>query len=282
MFRGCRSQGLHLGTPRGRLCICVCVCGWRTRQTGPGGSHHRPLSILRPGYIIVQNPTLRIPTIRMNDGPQGFRDDSGKATTTQWPCALGMAASWDRTRLWQWGEAMGREFAAKGANVQLGPGICVARVPRNGRNFEYLSGEDPYLGAELVAPAIQGIQSVGVIANAKHYLMNNQVHMRGLLCPALPCCMTPAVSVRVMRTGMWKGGGEEVAEGEGHGDGEAMLRQQQRSMAHGVQNTQVWFPGIEHRLYHRVCGNCLEVQSANQGSGRVRKKVEGEATHCYA
>ena len=36
---------------------------------------------------------------------------------------------------------MGREFRDKGANVQLGPGVCLARVPVNGRNFEYLSGE---------------------------------------------------------------------------------------------------------------------------------------------
>jgi beta-glucosidase len=46
-----------------------------------------------------------------------------------------------------------------GANVQLGPGVCVARVPVNGRNFEYLSGEDPFLGFTLVQPVVQGIQS---------------------------------------------------------------------------------------------------------------------------
>ena len=39
----------------------------------------------------------------------------------------------------------------KGANVQLGPGMCLARVPRNGRNFEYLSGEDPF-----EQPAVSG------------------------------------------------------------------------------------------------------------------------------
>ena len=50
---------------------------------------------------------------------------------------------------------MGVEFHGKGSNVQLGPGLCVARVPRNGRNFEYLSGEDPYLGYRMVQPAIQ-------------------------------------------------------------------------------------------------------------------------------
>ena len=58
-----------------------------------------------------------------------------------------------------WGTAMGKEFYGKGANVQLGPGVCIARVPRNGRNFEYLSGEDPFLGYTLVQPVIKGIQS---------------------------------------------------------------------------------------------------------------------------
>jgi beta-glucosidase len=33
----------------------------------------------------------------------------------------------------------------------------VARIPRGGRNFEYVSGEDPYLGSKLVKPAIEGI-----------------------------------------------------------------------------------------------------------------------------
>lgn len=69
---------------------------------------------------------------------------------------------------------MGDEFYRKGANIQLGPGLNLARVPLNGRNFEYLSGEDPYLGYTLAQPLIKGIQSQGVIANAKHWVENNQ------------------------------------------------------------------------------------------------------------
>jgi len=90
-----------------------------------------------------------------------------------------MAASWDVAALEEWGVGMGKEFRAKGSNVQLGPGLCLARVPRNGRNFEYLSGEDPMLGYELVQPVIRGIQSQGVIANAKHWVLNNQETNRG-------------------------------------------------------------------------------------------------------
>ena len=50
------------------------------------------------------------------------------------------------------GSAMGDEFYRKGSNVQLGPGMCLARVPRNWRNFEYISGEDPYLGYAFWPP----------------------------------------------------------------------------------------------------------------------------------
>jgi beta-glucosidase len=95
-------------------------------------------------------------------------------TTTAWPSGLTVASSWDVNVMGQWGDGMGKEFFAKGANVQLGPGVCLARVPRNGRNFEYLSGEDPFLGYVLVQPVIKGIQSHNVVANAKHYVQNNQ------------------------------------------------------------------------------------------------------------
>lgn len=69
---------------------------------------------------------------------------------------------------------MGEEFFAKGAAVQLGPGMNVARVPYGGRNFEYISGEDPIVGRELVGEAVKGIQSAGVMATAKHFADNSQ------------------------------------------------------------------------------------------------------------
>eukprot|EP01046_Picozoa_sp_COSAG06_P070474 COSAG06_NODE_19727_length_825_cov_0.815427_1_plen_69_part_10 len=33
--------------------------------------------------------------------------------------------------------------------MQFGPGVNVARIANGGRSFEYLSGEDPYLGEIL-------------------------------------------------------------------------------------------------------------------------------------
>ena len=128
---------------------------------------------------VAPNARLGIPQIKMNDGPQGFRDNNHPGTSTAWPSALTVAAAWDVELMQLWGIAMGKEFHDKGANVQLGPGVCLARVPKNGRNFEYLSGEDPFLGYTLIQPIVKGIQSQGVIANAKHYVLNNQETNRG-------------------------------------------------------------------------------------------------------
>jgi len=50
----------------------------------------------------------------------------------------------------------------------------VHRVARNGRNFEYLSGEDPYLGEVLTRAYVEGVQSRGVGCVAKHFVFNQQ------------------------------------------------------------------------------------------------------------
>uniref|UniRef100_A0A7S1WDL8 Probable beta-glucosidase G n=1 Tax=Alexandrium catenella TaxID=2925 RepID=A0A7S1WDL8_ALECA len=125
--------------------------------------------------LIPANKRLGIPQLNLHDGPQGFRSKPfTEGTTTSWPGAMSMAATWDVDAIYEWGLAMGKEFYDKGANVQLGPGLNVARVPVNGRNFEYLSGEDPYLGYVLAKPVTKGIQENKVIACGKHYVGNSQ------------------------------------------------------------------------------------------------------------
>jgi beta-glucosidase len=113
----------------------------------------------------------------MQDGPQGFRttkNTGGDGTSTAWPSALSNAATWDTKLVYQWANAMGAEFKAKGANIALGPGIGIARVPQAGRNFEYLCGEDPILGASMATSVVKGIQDNGIMANAKHWV-NNEI-----------------------------------------------------------------------------------------------------------
>lgn len=95
-------------------------------------------------------------------------------TSTAWPSVQAYGQSWDPELLEDWGKAMGKEFKDKGAGVQLGPGMNVMRIGENGRDFEYVSGEDPFLGASMVGSIINGIQSNGIMANMKHFVNNNQ------------------------------------------------------------------------------------------------------------
>ena len=125
------------------------------------------------GYV-PENTRLGIPALTLNDGPQGFRSNSHPGSSTAFPAGMTIGSTWDRDLAEQWGSAMAQEFWEKGSNIQLGPGMNLARVPQCGRNFEYISGADPLLGYEMTGPVIKGIQSQGVIANAKHYLNNNQ------------------------------------------------------------------------------------------------------------
>ncbi len=73
---------------------------------------------------------------------------------------------------------MGRGARARGYFSILGPGMDFYRVPMGGRNFEYMTGEDPYLGAQLVPPLIMGIQAQGVWSCAKHYVCNDEEENR--------------------------------------------------------------------------------------------------------
>ena len=68
-----------------------------------------------------------IPTLLLNDAGQGFREENNTmpGSTTQWPSALAMGATWSRDAVTEWGAAMGAEFKGKGANVQLYVDACL-------------------------------------------------------------------------------------------------------------------------------------------------------------
>jgi beta-glucosidase len=125
-------------------------------------------------FYIQAIPRLGIPALRMSDGPLGVHD---YGPTTAYPAGIALAASWDTDLAKRVGEAMGQDARARGVNFVLAPGMNIYRAPMNGRNFEYF-GEDPFLAARMAVSLIQGIQSQGVIATAKHYAANNQEYGR--------------------------------------------------------------------------------------------------------
>lgn len=94
------------------------------------------------------------------------------------PAGINVAATFSRDLMRRRGEAMGEEFCGKGIDVQLGPVAGpLGRVPAGGRNWEGFS-PDPYLTGVAIAETVKGIQSRGVVACAKHYILNEQEHFR--------------------------------------------------------------------------------------------------------
>jgi len=118
-------------------------------------------------------PRLGVPALQMSDAGLGVTNPGYRPgdTATALPAGLALAASFNPTLARAAGEAIGREARSRGFNVQLAGAMNLARDPRNGRNFEYLS-EDPLLTATIAAESVNGTQEQGVISTVKHYSLN--------------------------------------------------------------------------------------------------------------
>ncbi|OBF91178.1 glycosyl hydrolase [Mycobacterium sp. 852002-51163_SCH5372311] len=118
-------------------------------------------------------PRLGVPALLMSDAGLGITNPGYRPgdTATALPAGLSLAAGFDPELARAAGEAIGREARSRGFNVLLAGAMNLARDPRNGRNFEYLS-EDPLLSGIIAAGSVNGIQQQGVISTVKHFSLN--------------------------------------------------------------------------------------------------------------
>jgi beta-glucosidase len=118
-----------------------------------------------------------LPQIFMENGPLGITDQPF-GTTTRYPAGLALAATWNPDRGRGRGRQIGQDARARGFYADLGPGVDFYRTPLGGRDFEYSTGEDPYLGSQLVVPLVEAMQQQGVWANVKHFVCNDEEYRR--------------------------------------------------------------------------------------------------------
>ena len=123
-------------------------------------------------------PRLCIPALTLQDGPQGLAFPAIR--TTQLPAPLALAATFDPGLARAYGAVIGSDAVDKGIAVAQSPDLNLDRIPENGRGFEGF-GEDPLLTSAMGAAEIRGIQSQGVLAQAKHFAVYNQETDRGVL-----------------------------------------------------------------------------------------------------
>ncbi|KAJ3037142.1 hypothetical protein HDV00_002024 [Rhizophlyctis rosea] len=123
---------------------------------------------------IAPIPSINFTGLCLNDSPTGLRwTDRASA----FPASMNVATTWDKRLMFLHGVAMGREFRGKGAHIALAPMMNLARAPEAGRAWEG-QGADPYVTSVSSAEQIKGIQSQGVMACAKHYILNEVEHFR--------------------------------------------------------------------------------------------------------
>ncbi|WYZ46121.1 hypothetical protein EsH8_IX_000346 [Colletotrichum jinshuiense] len=124
---------------------------------------------------IVPIERIGFPGLCLLDGPTALdRAD----LVSVFPAGLTTAASWDKELIYQRGKALGEEFHDKGVHVGLGPVAGpLGRNQLGGRNWEGFS-PDPYLTGIAMQLTIDGMQSSGVQACAKHFIGNEQETQR--------------------------------------------------------------------------------------------------------
>ncbi len=117
------------------------------------------------GYLYAI-PSLGIPSLKLTDGPPGVvtRHNSTGMTAT-----MGVAATFSRPDAYANGVVIAQDARALGQDVVLEPFINIYRDPTWGRGFNTF-GEDPFLTGQTGAAEIKGIQSQGIMAQAKHYI----------------------------------------------------------------------------------------------------------------
>ncbi len=154
-----------------RFSVLVSVMG--TNAVIPVRDARIPERVPMSAGYVPGVPRLGVPALLMSDASLGITNPGYREgdTATALPAGIALGASFNPALARRSGEMLGREARSRGFNVQLAGGINLARDPRNGRNFEYLS-EDPLLSAVLAAESIGGIQSQGVISTIKHFSLN--------------------------------------------------------------------------------------------------------------
>lgn len=109
---------------------------------------------------------LHISALRLADGPPGILTRKPSAALT---ATMGLAATFSRIDAYDNGVVIGDEANRLGIDITLEPFINLDRDPKFERGYNTY-GEDPLLTGVIGSGVIQGIQSRGVMAQAKHFV----------------------------------------------------------------------------------------------------------------
>src|SRR5690625_3985907 len=150
----------HLGQGIGH------ICGVATAMADPVGIAEMNNSI--QSYL-RDHTRLGIPAILHNESLNGLAADG----FSSFPTPIGLAATWDPSRVHDMAELIRRQMRTIGIRQGLAPVLDVSRDARWGRTHETF-GEDVILASAFGVAYVSGLQGDdlgnGVIATAKHFV----------------------------------------------------------------------------------------------------------------
>lgn len=132
-------------------------------STGLPGAYARRAYNLVQRYV-TGHSRFGIPVLMSSECPHGHQALDGYLL----PVNLGMGAAWNPALTREAAALCGRQLKGLGVDLALLSMLDVLRDPRWGRSEECYA-EDPYLAARLAKSAVEGCQSTGVPAVAKHF-----------------------------------------------------------------------------------------------------------------
>jgi beta-glucosidase len=159
---------------------------WRDQQQTPECRTLELIRAMSPDEKInhiLERPKpdrFEIPSLNPADGPNGYAKGPipgppppSALGVTAFPNEIALAATWDRHRASDFGQALAAEWRGKGSSEIVGPTLNIMRTWHWGRSAETF-GEDPFLNGQMAAAEISAIQKEHVIAMVKHFAGNNQ------------------------------------------------------------------------------------------------------------
>ncbi|MFK7983593.1 MAG: glycoside hydrolase family 3 protein, partial [Saprospiraceae bacterium] len=123
-------------------------------------------NLIKEYQTAALSTSLKIPAIFGIDAVHGHNNVYG---ATIFPHNIGLGAANDKKGMYQMGEIVAKEVFGTGFNWNFTPCVAIANDPRWGRTYESFS-TNPEIVNQLALALTKGLQAVGMVACAKHYL----------------------------------------------------------------------------------------------------------------
>lgn len=149
---------------------------WLQERPSAGFTLFRPLNVQNPAQVRALTAELQTIAAQANQPPliiaadqEGGQLNALGEETTLFPGNMALGATRDAVLARQVGQAIGREMAALGVNVNYAPDCDINTNPHNPACGIRAFGDDPALAAEMAAALVAGMQAEGVAATIKHF-----------------------------------------------------------------------------------------------------------------